>query len=47
MDVNKSQNNLISHRVVADHLRSISFLIAEGVMPSNEGSRVRIKKNNA
>lgn len=37
MDVNKSQNNLISHRVVADHLRSISFLIAEGVMPSNEG----------
>ena len=35
--VDKSQNSLISHRVVADHLRSISFLIAEGVMPSNEG----------
>ena len=25
------------HRVVADHLRSTSFLICEGVMPSNEG----------
>ena len=35
--VDKNQNSLISHRVVADHLRSISFLIAEGVMPSNEG----------
>ncbi|MCQ4160227.1 alanine--tRNA ligase [Roseomonas sp. GC11] len=26
-----------SHRVVADHLRSGAFLIADGVMPSNEG----------
>ncbi|WP_375652804.1 alanine--tRNA ligase [Bartonella sp. AP19HLJMH] len=28
---------IASHRVIADHLRSSAFLIADGVLPSNEG----------
>ena len=34
---NPDQNNISSFRVIADHLRASSFLIAEGVLPSNEG----------
>ncbi len=37
--VNKKpdEKNVSSFRVIADHLRASSFLIAEGVLPSNEG----------
>ena len=31
------KGSLTSHRVIADHLRSSCFLIADGVLPSNEG----------
>jgi alanyl-tRNA synthetase len=32
-----SEDSLASHRVIADHLRSSSFLVADGVLPANEG----------
>lgn len=28
--------SLVSHKVISDHLRSMAFLIADGVLPSNE-----------
>jgi len=34
---NKTSENAVSFRVIADHSRATAFLIADGVLPSNEG----------
>jgi alanyl-tRNA synthetase len=36
-NVSADGEQAVSHRVISDHLRACSFLIADGVLPSNEG----------
>jgi len=37
VNIKPNSTNISSFRVISDHLRASSFLIAEGVLPSNEG----------
>ena len=36
-EASKTDADSVSHRVIADHLRASTFLITDGVLPSNEG----------
>ena len=36
-EISGNDKEIVSHRVIADHIRSSCFLLADGVLPSNEG----------
>ncbi|MDG7057238.1 MAG: alanine--tRNA ligase [Wolbachia endosymbiont of Penenirmus auritus] len=48
--INKSQElcgnteNKVAHKIIADHLRAAAFLIAEGVLPGNEGRNYVLRR---
>jgi len=48
--INKSQElcgnteNKVAHKIIADHLRAAAFLIAEGILPGNEGRNYVLRR---
>jgi alanyl-tRNA synthetase len=36
-ELSGNRDNITAHKVISDHLRAMSFLIADGIMPSNDG----------
>lgn len=37
MEISGNNKEVISHKIIADHIRSSCFLLADGILPSNEG----------
>ena len=44
LGINQTSNNKASFQIIADHIRSSTFLIADGVLPSNEGRGYILRK---
>jgi alanyl-tRNA synthetase len=43
-ELTRTASDSASHKVIADHLRSASFLIADGVLPGNEGRSYVVRR---
>ena len=35
--IGRETNDIVSYQVIADHVRAITFLVGDGVLPANEG----------
>jgi alanyl-tRNA synthetase len=46
-ELTRTASDSASHKVIADHLRSASFLIADGVLPGNEGRSYVVTPHHA
>ena len=44
IDISGNNNEVISNKIIADHIRSSCFLISDGVLPSNDGRGYVLRK---